>query len=82
MKRIKITFLMFSLICFFALTTVGCVQTGSGNMGGESMDSMHEGEMDSSMESMSEDKMDKNMDAMEEENMDRSMNKDMQYNMK
>jgi hypothetical protein len=82
MKRIKVTFLMFSLMCFLALTAVGCVQTGSGNMGGESMDTMNEGKMDSSMESMSEDKMDKNMDAMEEEKMDRSMNKDMQHNMK
>jgi hypothetical protein len=53
MKRIKITFLMFSLMCFLVLTAVGCAQTGSGNMGGESMDTMKERKMDSSMESMS-----------------------------
>jgi len=73
MKKFKLTSSVISLMFFFALTVIGCAQTGPDNMD-TSMDSMNEGKMDSGME--------KSMDTTGEEKMNGSMKKDMGDNMK
>ena len=74
MKKVKSTLLMVSLV-FFALTVVGCAQTGPDTMGTSNMESsISDDTMDNSMN--------KGMDTMDAEKMDESMEKDMKDNMK
>jgi hypothetical protein len=54
MKKMNFAVAAFCLATLFALTSVGCAQTGTGTMSGSSMDEQ--------MESMSGDSMGKDMD--------------------
>lgn len=79
MEKVKSALLMLCLVCFLALSAVGCVQTGSDTMGGSSMDKQ--------MDNMHDDSMDKNMDKASPETMDKekmggSMEKNMPHEMK
>jgi outer membrane lipoprotein-sorting protein len=74
MKKMNFAVAAFCLATLFALTTVGCAQTGTDAMSGSNMDG--------GMKSMSGDSMDKDMDDGMKSMSDDSMDKDMDDGMK